>query len=86
MGRIWPYAWAFAIMCIIYTICKVLGLEWAAERAWLEVILFDVVAVLIITSFFMRKKIIALYETIRNGNGTDSVKTHCGKCSSPVLL
>ena len=65
MGRIWPYAWAFAIMCIIYTICKVLGLEWAAERAWLEVILFDVVAVLIITSFFMRKKIIALYETIR---------------------
>ena len=50
MGRIWPYAWAFAIMCIIYTVCKILGLEWAAERAWLEVLLFDVVAVGIITS------------------------------------
>ena len=65
MGRIWPYAWAFAIMCIIYTICKVLGLEWAADRAWLEVILFDVVAVLIITSFFMRRKIVALYWKIK---------------------
>ena len=66
MGRIWPYAWAFAIMCIIYTVCKILGLEWAAERAWLEVLLFDVVAVGIITSFFMRRKIVALYYRIKN--------------------
>ena len=65
MGRIWPYAWAFSIMCIIYTVCKILGLEWAAERAWMEVIFFDIVAVLIITSFFMRKKIVALYEKIK---------------------
>ena len=65
MGRIWPYAWAFSIMCIIYTVCKILGLEWAAERAWMEVIFFDIVAVLIITSFFMRKKIVALYLKIR---------------------
>lgn len=65
MGRIWPYAWAFSIMCIIYTVCKILGLEWAAERAWMEVIFFDIVAVLIITSFFMRKKIVALYLKIK---------------------
>lgn len=65
MGRIWPYAWAFSIMCVIYTICKIAGLEWAAERAWGEVIFFDIMAVLIITSFFMRKKIVALYEKIK---------------------
>ena len=53
-------------MCIIYTVCKILGLEWAAERAWLEVLLFDVVAVGIITSFFMRRKIVALYYRIKN--------------------
>ena len=52
-------------MCIIYTVCKILGLEWAAERAWMEVIFFDIVAVLIITSFFMRKKIVALYLKIK---------------------
>lgn len=66
MGRIWPYAWAFAVMCVIYTVCKLLGLEWAAERAWLEVILFDIVSALIIVSFFMRKKIVALYEKLKN--------------------
>lgn len=66
MGRIWPYAWAFAVMCVIYTVCKLLGLEWAAERAWLEVILFDIVSALIIVSFFMRRKIVALYERLKN--------------------
>lgn len=66
MGRIWPYAWAFSIMCIIYTICKIAGLEWAAERPWWEVIMFLCIAVLIITSFFLRKKIVALYYKIKN--------------------
>lgn len=65
MGRIWPYAWAFSIMCFIYTICKLAGLEWAADRSWGEVIFFLIVAILIITSFFMRKKIVALYEKIK---------------------
>lgn len=65
MGRIWPYAWAFAIMCFIYTGCKIFGLEWAADRAWLEVVIFDVVSVGIIASFFARKKIVALYEKIK---------------------
>lgn len=66
MGRIWPYAWAFSIMCIIYTICKIAGLEWAAERPWWEVILFLCVAIAIITCFFLRKKIVALYNKIKN--------------------
>ncbi len=65
MGQVWPYAWAFSIMCIIYTICKIAGLEWAAERPWWEVILFLCIAIIIITSFFLRKKIVATYEKIK---------------------
>jgi len=52
-------------MCIIYTICKIAGLEWAAERPWWEVIMFLCIAVLIITSFFLRRKIVALYYKIK---------------------
>ncbi|MBQ2827419.1 MAG: hypothetical protein IJF13_09345 [Clostridia bacterium] len=66
MERFWPYAWAFSIMCIIYTICKIVGFEWTAERPWQEVIFFLCVAILIITLFFLRKKIAALYEAIKN--------------------
>ena len=66
MGRIWPYAWAFAIMCFIYAGCKLAGLEWAAERSWGEVIFFVCVAVAIIAVFFLRKKIVMLYYKIKN--------------------
>lgn len=66
MGRIWPYAWAFAIMCFIYAGCKIAGLEWAAERPWSEVIFFLGVSVLIIAGFFLRKKIAALYQKIKD--------------------
>ena len=66
MERIWATAWAFSIMCIIYTVCKIAGLEWAADRPWSEVIFFLIVAVGIITSFFLRKKIAALYRRIKD--------------------
>ena len=66
MGRIWPYAWAFAIMCFIYAGCKIAGLEWAAERSWTEVIFFLAVSVLIIAGFFLRKKIAALIQKIKD--------------------
>lgn len=66
MGRIWPYAWAFAIMCYIYAGCKVAGLEWASERPWSEVIFFLFVATAIIACFFLRKKIVALYQKIKD--------------------
>lgn len=66
MGRIWPYAWAFSIMCIIFTICKIAGLEWAADRQWGEVIFFLCVAIAIITCFFLRKKITALYTKLKD--------------------
>lgn len=65
MGRIWPYAWAFAIMCYIYAGCKIAGLEWAAERPWSEVIFFLFVATAIIVCFFLRKKIVELYNKIK---------------------
>lgn len=66
MERIWPYAWAFAIMCYIYAGCKVAGLEWASERPWSEVIFFLFVATAIIVCFFLRKKIVALYHKIKD--------------------
>lgn len=66
MGRIWPYAWAFSIMCFIYAGCKIAGLEWAAERPWGEVIFFLCVSVAIMASFFLRKKIVALYHKIKD--------------------
>jgi len=66
MARIWPYAWAFAIMCYIYAGCKIAGLEWAAERSWTEVIIFVAVATLIIVCFFLRKQISALVDKIKN--------------------
>ena len=66
MGRIWPYAWAFAIMCFIYAGCKIAGLEWAAERSWTEVIFFVCISVVIIVCFFLRHKIAALYQKIKN--------------------
>lgn len=66
MGRIWPYAWAFAIMCYIYAGCKIAGLEWASERPWSEVIFFLFVATAIILCFFLRKKIAALYHKIKD--------------------
>lgn len=68
MQKIWPYAWAFSIMCILYAVLKVCGVEWAAERPWYEVIIFLGVAIVIITCFFLRKKIAALVENIKNKN------------------
>ena len=53
-------------MCFIYAGCKIAGLEWAAERSWSEVIFFLVVSVLIIAGFFLRKKIAALIQKIKD--------------------
>lgn len=66
MGKIWPYAIAFSVMCYIYAICKAFNLAWAAERPWSEVIFFLVVATVIFIIFFNRKKIVELYNKIKN--------------------
>ncbi|MBE6541752.1 MAG: hypothetical protein E7672_04825 [Ruminococcaceae bacterium] len=66
MEKIWATAWAFAVLCIIFFGCKVAGLEWAAERSWTEAIIFLGVSVVIIVCFFLRKKIAALYNKIKD--------------------
>lgn len=65
MEKIWPYAWAFSIGCIIFTACKVFGLEWAAKRSWGEVIAWFIVAVLIIVAFFLRRRIAGIFAKIK---------------------
>ena len=55
--RLWVYLWAFSIMCYIFAILKIAGLEWAANRPWGEVIFFLCVATAVIALFFLRKKI-----------------------------
>ena len=66
MEKIWATLLAFAVMCIIYPILKVCGVEWAAERSWTEALIFLGVAVLLIVLFIFRKKINALVENIKN--------------------
>lgn len=66
MDKIWPYAWAFSIMCILYAICKVAGMEWAAARPWWEVLAFLAVAIVIIVCFFLRKKIAVALDKLKD--------------------
>ena len=67
--RIWPYALAFAVMCVVYAGCKLAGLEWAAERPWGEVIFFLFVAAAIFALFIFRKRIGAAYAAWKRTRG-----------------
>ena len=66
MERIWATLLAFALLCIVYPVLKLFGVEWAAERSWTEAIIFLCVAIVIIVLFCFRKKISVFIDKIRN--------------------
>ncbi|MBQ3065542.1 MAG: hypothetical protein IJC98_04840 [Clostridia bacterium] len=64
MVKFWGISFAFAFASAVYAICKIAGMQWAAERPWSEVIIYVAISVVLLVCFFMRKKIGAVYQSI----------------------
>ena len=64
MVKFWGISFAFAFASVVYAICKIVGMEWAAERPWSEVIIYVSISAVLLICFFMRKKIGAVYQSV----------------------